>query len=158
MTKKIATKRLGLPSIVTKNIASKRLGPSIVTKQISTKRLGRRIAISIILIEYKEDIIASYCIATAEQEGTVTEYLTQFDNEQMQQLVICHRLISSNYSLNLDIVDPNKEDGEMVEQTYRCSNPHNVERHSISPEEAEAPDGRYDPPSYVVSMIGYLIY
>ena len=122
-----------------------------------------------------EDDIAIYCIATTEQARTVTEDLIQFDNEQMQQLVICHRLLSSEISLNLEIVDPTKEDGEtaeqhyggfgsqkedgeIVEQSYRCSNLHKVDRHSTSPEEVEVPERHHDPQSYVAAMYEYLIY
>ena len=64
-----------LLSIVTKCIATKRLGPHIVTKKIITKRFGRRIVIKIIVIKYIEDDIGIYCIAFLERADIITDYL-----------------------------------------------------------------------------------
>ena len=152
-----------------------RLGPSIVMKNIAIRRLGRRSVIKRIASKNKEDDINMYCIAITKQAGTVTEDLTQFDNAQMQQFVMRHRLVSSNYILNLKIIEPtkvnvetakrfhrgsglHKGDGEVVDHTYKRSNPYNVERHLTSSEEAEVPDERYDPLTYVVPLHRYLIY
>ena len=77
--------------------------------------------------------------------------------------------------MNLEIIDTTKSNGETAEQyhrgsglhkgdgdtvqhTYKDSNPYNVERHISIPEEAEVPEGRYDPQSYVAAIHGYLIY
>ena len=122
-----------------------------------------------------KDGMHSYCIANTKQAGTVTGDLAQFDNTKMQQLDMCHRLVSSYYSLNLEIVYPtkvngetaeqyhggsglHKGDGDTVEHTSKGSNPYNVERHLTTPEEEEVSDGRYDPQSYIAAMHGYLIY
>ena len=114
-----------------------------MTKKIATKRLGKRIVIKIIAIKNKEDDINIYCIAITKQAGTVTGDLTQFDNKQMQQLAMCHRLVSSDYILNLDIVNSKKANGRTAgqyprgsglhkgdedtgEHTYKCSNTFNA--------------------------------
>ena len=83
----------------------------------------------------------------------------------MQQLIICYRLVRSYFSLNLVISeqyyggsDPNKEAGEIVDQSSRCSNPHKVDVHSASPEEVELPEWHYNPRSYAAAMRIYLIY
>ena len=82
----------------------------------------------------------------------------------MQQLVICHRVVS----LNLEIVDPtkedgviveqyyggsntHKEDGEIVEKFYRYSNPYKLERYSTLSEEVTVFERHPDPPSYIVA-------
>ena len=88
---------------------------------------------------------------------------------------MCHRLVSSAYSLNLEILDPTKAneetaeqyhggsglhkgDGDTVEPTSKGSNPYNVESHITTLEEAEVPEERYDPQSYVAAIHRYLIY
>ena len=164
-----------LPNIVTKKSSTKRLIPSIVMKNIAIRRLGRRSVIKRIATKNKEDDINMYCIAITKQAGTVTEDLTQFDNAQMQQFVMRHRLVSSNYILNLKIIEPtkvnvetakrfhrgsglHKGDGEVVDHTYKRSNPYKVERHLTASEEAKVPDERYDSLACVVPLHIYLIY
>ena len=67
----------------------------------------------------------------------------------MQQLAICHGVVSLSFSLNLEIVDHTKEGGEIVGNSYRCSNPQTLERHSTSSEEAAVPERHPDPQSYI---------